>query len=195
MSPNRNNLEDRGVMPPEDDTDSDRSTMDQEIIPYTRDTCNDSNLQRALNLESANENLTLLHTFPYTLLMKVSTSEPRDLLQLERTCLTFVRLASSLFFTALGIMLNFKLDTSGGSQKSSSTLFSVTVSFILLGLGFAALVISGIDYFITIDRYAKHKIDTYNFTNFSTVICMTCIIITLMGISISLIVEEYLIST
>ncbi|EMG48562.1 hypothetical protein G210_0853 [Candida maltosa Xu316] len=52
-------------------------------------------------------------SFPYSLIMKVETSEPRDVLQSERTCLTFVRFSTALFFTALGIILNFKLDTSG----------------------------------------------------------------------------------
>ena len=57
--------------------------------------------------------------FPYSLVMKVETSEPRDVLQLERTCLTFVRFSTALFFTALGIILNFKLDTSGSPDDNS----------------------------------------------------------------------------
>ena len=55
----------------------------------------------------------------YSLVMKVETSEPRDVLQLERTCLTFVRFSTALFFTALGIILNFKLDTSGSPDDNS----------------------------------------------------------------------------
>ena len=143
------------------------------------------------------ERLALLGKVPYSLIIKVSASEPRDVLQLERTCLSFIRFAASLFFTALGIVINFKLDSSGHNGKKkqrpfNSSKYSTVVSFILLALSFSVLVISGINYFVTVKRYAKHKIETYNFNNIVTVICMTSIILTLMGISISLIIEGYL---
>lgn len=141
--------------------------------------------------------LTLLGKLPYVI-MKVSASEPRDVLQLERTLLSFIRFATSLFFTALGIVINFKLDSSGksGNNKKrppfNSSTYSTVASFVLFGLSLCVLIISGVNYFITIQRYAKHKIETYNFNNIATVICMTCIIITLIAISISLIIEGYL---
>ncbi|KAG2736193.1 hypothetical protein G9P44_000283 [Scheffersomyces stipitis] len=154
---------------------------------------------------SITESSSLLGRFPYSLVMKVSTSEPRDVLQSERTTLTFIRFATSLFFTALGIILNFKLNSSGvdsddpgsGSPEHRHGHFNVStystiVSYILLILALATLVISGINYFITIQRYANHKIQVYSFNNITTVICVTCIIITLMVISISLIVQGYL---
>ncbi|CAG91085.2 DEHA2G23760p [Debaryomyces hansenii CBS767] len=141
---------------------------------------------------------TLLGKLPYSLIMKVSASEPRDVLQSERTLLSFIRFATSLFFTALGIVINFKLDSSGksGNNKKrppfNSSTYSTVASFVLFGLSLCVLIISGVNYFITIQRYAKHKIETYNFNNIATVICMTCIIITLIAISISLIIEGYL---
>lgn len=145
---------------------------------------------------SLSERLTLLGRLPYSLIMKVSASEPRDVLQLERTFLSFIRFATSLFFTALGIVVNFKLDSSGKSEQNEppfqSSQYSTVISFILFVLSFCVLVISGVNYFITIKRYAKHKIETYNFNNLATVICMTSIIITLIAISVSLIIEGYL---
>ncbi|KAK6204598.1 uncharacterized protein RJT21DRAFT_9727 [Scheffersomyces amazonensis] len=147
-----------------------------------------------------NEQSALLGSFPYTLVMKVSASEPRDVLQSERTCLTFIRFSTSLFFTALGIIVNFKFDSSGEKTTPTSpphshfnaSLYSTVVSYILLILALATLVLSAVNYFITVTRYANHKIDTYSFNNFATVICMTCVIITLMGASISLIVQGYI---
>ncbi|CAX40100.1 conserved hypothetical protein [Candida dubliniensis CD36] len=139
--------------------------------------------------------------FPYSLVMKVETSEPRDVLQSERTCLTFVRFATALFFTALGIILNFKLDTSGTPDDNSGnnkkkyfnhTAFNSAISYILLVLALFVLFVTGINYFVTINRYAKHKIATYSFNNLTTIIGMTSIIVTLMAINITMIVEGYI---
>lgn len=150
------------------------------------------------HIDVSSETLPLLGRFSYGVIMKVSTSEPRDVLQLERTCLTFIRFAASLFFTALGIIINFKLDSSGKKSSGNknkpfdTSKYSIVVSFILFALSFAVLVVSGINYFVTVKRYADHKIQTYNFNNIATVICMTFVIVTLVAINISLIVEGYL---
>ncbi|RCK59544.1 hypothetical protein Cantr_07609 [Candida viswanathii] len=141
--------------------------------------------------------------FPYSLVLKVETSEPRDVLQLERTCLTFVRFSTALFFTALAIILNFKIDTSGESDNDTGddrdrkkyfnhNAFNTSASYILLVLSLFVLGISGVNYFITIDRYAKHKIATYSFNNLTTIIGVTGVILTLMAINITMIVEAYI---
>ncbi|CCG23317.1 hypothetical protein CORT_0D04770 [Candida orthopsilosis Co 90-125] len=148
------------------------------------------------------ENAHVSPHFPYPLIMKVVSSEPRDVLQSERTFLTFTRFATALFFTALGIILNFKFDTSGDATKSpdeedqkhrfNHTKFSVAVSYILLVLSLFVLVVSGSSYYITINRYAQHKIATYNFNNLPTAACITGVIITLIVINVTLIVEGFL---
>lgn len=145
------------------------------------------------------ENAHVLPHFPYPLIMKVVSSEPRDVLQSERTFLTFTRFATALFFTALGIILNFKFDTSGDKSheneqkhKFNHTKFSIAVSYILLVLSLFVLVVSGSSYYITINRYAQHKIATYNFNNLPTAACITGVIITLIVINVTLIVEGYL---
>lgn len=135
-------------------------------------------------------------SFPYSLVLKVTSSEPRDVLQSERTCLAFIRFACALFFTALGIIFNFKLDLSGKTSKTPKNRFlestySTVVSFILIGLALFTLAISGVNYFVTVRRYANHKIKTYSFNNLTTVVCMTSVVLTLAGISVSLIVEGY----
>ncbi|KAL6454414.1 hypothetical protein SBY92_003879 [Candida maltosa Xu316] len=133
--------------------------------------------------------------------MKVETSEPRDVLQSERTCLTFVRFSTALFFTALGIILNFKLDTSGelhdpddNKRKKyfNHTAFNTAISYVLLVLALFVLGVTGVNYFITIDRYAKHKIATYSFNNLPTIIGLTGVIITLMAINVTMLIEAYL---
>ncbi|CAK7914014.1 hypothetical protein CAAN1_18S01838 [[Candida] anglica] len=143
----------------------------------------------------AGEELTSLlsHLHPH-IEMKVSSSEPRDALQSERTCLTFIRFATTLFFTALGITFNFRFQTSDvkDSKENKRTKFSTVVSMILIALSLSVLLVSAINYFKTINRYAAHKIQNYGFNNLTSVVCVTAVIITLMGINISLIIEGYL---
>ncbi|CAD1808359.1 hypothetical protein K4G60_g1003 [Candida parapsilosis] len=159
-------------------------------------------LTRATTIDDE-ENARVSPHFPYPLVMKVVSSEPRDVLQSERTFLTFTRFATALFFTALGIILNFKFDTSGDDAAKSPdeedqkhnfnhTKFSVAVSYILLVLSLFVLVVSGSSYCITINRYAQHKIATYNFNNLPTAACITGVIITLIVINVTLIVEGFL---
>ncbi|KAI3404994.2 hypothetical protein KGF56_002159 [Candida oxycetoniae] len=153
------------------------------------------------NNSNGNDDVKVMSHFPYNLVIKVATSEPRDVLQSERTCLTFVRFAAALFFTALGIILNFKLDTSGNNlldkpgkhpRGFNHSKYSQAASFVMLILSLLVLVISTINYFITINRYAQRKIETYNFNNLTTMICMTGIIVSLGVINITMIIEGFL---
>lgn len=198
------------------DNTADR-TSEFEVRPYDQVDAGTSSGTQRVGLDSSStvsrkltrtatiddeENAHVLPHFPYPLIMKVVSSEPRDVLQSERTFLTFTRFATALFFTALGIILNFKFDTSGDATKSpdeedqkhrfNHTKFSVSVSYILLVLSLFVLVVSGSSYYITINRYAQHKIATYNFNNLPTAACITGVIITLIVINATLIVEGFL---
>lgn len=186
--------------------------LEEEIETYERasnqEIQNDQELrQRKPSIRPPTPKPLVLTHFPYSLVLKVETSEPRDALQLERTCLTFIRFATALFFTALGIILNFRIDTSGALNDGGGddnddddhkkkyfnhTAFNTSVSYILLVLSVFILIVSGINYFITIDRYAKHKIATYSFNNLTTIIGVTGIIITLMAINITMIIEAFI---
>lgn len=101
-------------------------------------------------------------------------------------------------------MYNFKLQTANTNDGSGDaaaisryterkrSLFSTIVSYLLIALALATLIVSSINYFITIRHYADHKIYTYNFNNFPTMIIMTSVILTLIGICVALIVESML---
>lgn len=134
--------------------------------------------------------------FPRSHVLDVTLSEPRDVLQSERTLLTFVRFTTSLYFTAIGMILGFRLQSAGEPTTEPSlpnfndSLFNRIISFLLISLAFATLVMSGINYFRTVRRYSQKRIHTYGFNNTTMMICVTAIVVTLIGINISLIVER-----
>jgi uncharacterized membrane protein YidH (DUF202 family) len=142
-----------------------------------------------------NESTFLLAGFPYSLVLDITSSEPRDVLQSERTCLTFVRFSTTLFFGALGIILNFRIDSSGDStpdnHKSFHTITSTVISYILLVFAVAILLIAGYDYIRTVKRYASHHIITHGFNDAITIVCMTGVVVSLFAINILLLVEGY----
>lgn len=148
--------------------------------------------RKLLDYEEPTERTGLLDGFPYSLVMKVSSLEPRDVLQTERTCLTFIRFSTTLFFTALGIVLNFRLESDGKGKKTAQSTFSKVVAYALLTLSIATLLVSGVNYFLVVNRYAMHKISTTNATSFASMMCVTGVIITLVGINIGLIIEGYI---
>lgn len=131
--------------------------------------------------------------FPYNLILDVTSSEPRDVLQSERTCLTFIRFTTALFFAALGVVLNFQLSYKDEVvPRKRHPQYTGPIAYLLMAMSLTQLVVSGVNYWITINRYAKHKIATYNFNNFVTVVCMTIIVFMLIVISILLLIERYM---
>lgn len=125
--------------------------------------------------------------------VEVTTSEPRDIAQAERTSMSFIKFGSTLFFSALAIALNFRLDTvaDNDTNQVGLTLYSTVTSYILIALAFAVIIISGLSYYTTIQQYANHKIQTNSFTSVIPVVFVTFIVLTLMAVDIALIVEEY----
>lgn len=131
--------------------------------------------------------------FPFAVDLKIESSEPRDALQLERTFLSFLRFSVSLIFTSLAIVQRFRLNTSGKNDHfRPGTHFSVPVSFTLLGLAVFALSVSAFNYFVTVNRYAQHKIQTHGVYNAATVVCMTCIMVGMIALCTLLIIESYM---
>lgn len=131
--------------------------------------------------------------FPFSVRLKIESSEPRDVLQLERTFLTFLRFSMSLIFTSLAIVQHFRLNTSGKSDPfRPRTRFTVPVSFTLVGLAVFALSVSAVNYFVTVNRYAQHKIQTHGVYNAATVVCMTCIMVGMIALCTLLIIESYM---
>ena len=137
----------------------------------------------------------LLLRFPYSLVMKVSLSEPRDVLQTERTTLTFVRFATTLFFTAMGMILNFRINSSGnpslGYRHPFSEWSSTIILFVLIVLALFTLILLGVNYMFSIRRYADHKIHTHGFSNKLTAVCVTAVVLALAAICVLFIIEGY----
>ncbi|KAF3989449.1 hypothetical protein FT663_03340 [Candidozyma haemuli var. vulneris] len=128
--------------------------------------------------------------------LDVTSSEPRDVLQSERTLLAFVRFSTSLYFAATGMIMGFHLRTSGKEHKHlpnfNNNLFNKITAAILIVLAFSTLIISGINYFRTVRRYSQHRIHTYGFNNITMILCVTAVVVTLIGINIALIIERFI---
>lgn len=125
----------------------------------------------------------------------VSLSEPRDVLQSERTLLTFVRFALSLNFTAIGMILNFRIETSPSEPDQGhfdDKKFNHAVSFVLVSLALCTLFISGWNYFRTVKKYSQKRIHTRATSNTLMIGCVTAAVLTLIGINVSLIAESYM---
>lgn len=164
----------------------------QRLVERTYFSKKDREVNRVNGLE---DEVKVSDRFPYPLLMKISSSEPRDLLQLEQTYLIFLRFGTTLFITSLGIVLNFKFDSSKSGRKFKkdflkASKFSKAIAYILIALSIFVLVLSTLNYFNAVKRYANRKIHT-RVHNTVTVVSMTAIMLILMGISILLIVEAY----
>lgn len=135
--------------------------------------------------------------FPKAHIIRVDLSEPRDVLQSERTFLGFIRFALSLFFTAIGLVLGFLLksdkpDNHEDERRQSFTLFNRVVSFLLVFLAFSTLAMAGVNYFQAVRRYSQRKIRTLGTNNTVLAVCVTAVVVTLAGLNVSLIVERYI---
>lgn len=132
--------------------------------------------------------------FPKANIIPVSLSEPRDVLQSERTFLGFIRFALSLFFTAIGLILGFQLRSNGSgglSPDSSLSTFNRVNSNIMIVLAFLTLLVAGANYFRTVRRYSQKRIQTNGTNNLLVVVCVSAVVVTLAGLNVSLIVERY----
>ncbi|PVH16014.1 uncharacterized protein CXQ87_003877 [Candidozyma duobushaemuli] len=132
--------------------------------------------------------------FPASKVLEITSSEPRDVLQSERTLLSFVRFSTALYFAATGMVMGFHLRTSGKDHgslpKFNNGVFNKVMAGILILLAFATLIISGINYFRTVRRYSQERIHTYGFNNVTMIVCVTAVVLTLIGINVALIVER-----
>lgn len=138
----------------------------------------------------ASETTGLLSNFPYSLLLPVAYSEPRDVLASERTCLSFVRFATALFFASVGIILNFRINSSEQPMPTIHTS-SVIISYILLSLSSLILVISIVNYLKTVKRYASNYIKVDAYDGKATVTLVSAVVLCLLGVNIALLVESF----
>ncbi|SGZ55944.1 CIC11C00000005012 [Sungouiella intermedia] len=134
--------------------------------------------------------------FPFSHIIDITLSEPRDVLQSERTYLSFIRFSVSLYFTAIGMILGFRLLSSDGPTHGThpgfnKTLFNHIIAYLLIFLSFATLLVCAINYFKTVRRYSQRRIHTYAASNTIIIACVTAIVVALIAINISMIVERY----
>lgn len=127
--------------------------------------------------------------------LEITLSEPRDVLQSERTLLSFVRFSCSLYFAATGMIMGFHLRSSGEKDHRhlpnfNNGSFNKIMSSLLIALAFATLVLSGINYFRIVRRYSQKRIHTYGFNDATMIACVTAVVLTLIGINVALIVER-----
>ncbi|CAH6719521.1 hypothetical protein CLIB1444_02S10462 [[Candida] jaroonii] len=128
------------------------------------------------------------------MILKVKTSEPRDALQSERTCLSFVRFSTTLFITSFGILLNFKLDSNSSNNLKNNFLnseYTKALTYLLVCISILFLVGSCASYLVTIKRYKMGSIDNFGFNNIYNGILMGVFILVLIFINISLMVDSY----
>lgn len=129
------------------------------------------------------------------MILKIKTSEPRDALQSERTCLAFIRFSTTLFVTSFGILLNFKLDSSnsGNPLKDGfiNSVYSKVLSYLILVMSLGFLVSSGVSYYITINRYLRGKIHNFGFNNVVNTMLIIALVVVLMFVNVSLLVDGY----
>ena len=134
------------------------------------------------------------------MLLQVKTSEPRDALQLERTCLSLVRFSTTLFVTSFGIHLNFKLNTSNNPDSDSrlqdpflNSVMSQWLSYLLVTLLFVFLLVTGASYYVTINRYKVGNINNFGFNNSMNSLVMGVLILALLCLNILLLIDGYIV--
>lgn len=133
--------------------------------------------------------------FPRSHILDITLSEPRDVLTSERTFLTFVRFSISLYFVAIGMILGFRLrsvDIPARERQPgfNDRLFNHLMSYLLIFLSFAILMVCSFNYFTTVRRLSQKRIHTYAVSNKLMVGCVSAMVVTLIAINISLIVER-----
>lgn len=128
-----------------------------------------------------------------TVEVKVLSSEPRDVGQLERTYLLTIKLCGYLILTAVGVLLHFKMNTSEEESKPEEQGFTMknkVMTYLLLVVCLGSIIVNLINYLHCITRYKNRVILTSNY-NYLSVGLMTCIIVLFVGINVVFLIEGY----
>ncbi|ODV97583.1 hypothetical protein PACTADRAFT_47474 [Pachysolen tannophilus NRRL Y-2460] len=118
------------------------------------------------------------------------TSEPRDVLAIERTTLSWIRLSSTLLFGTVAIILNYRFENSDGDGKgfTRSKGYIISVGSIFSALSICALLLGGYNYFETVNHCISQRINTVK--SMPTFIFVAILVTSLLAVSISLIVDS-----
>lgn len=123
------------------------------------------------------------------MLVHITSSEPRDVAQLERTYLSTVKLCGFLMLAAIAMMYDFRMSTSGSFTHSSHKI-NQPMTYVLLGASAACMVVYVLNYFFCVHRYIHKQIQTANY-NTATVGVTLAMMVVFVGINVVLLVEAY----
>lgn len=133
----------------------------------------------------------LLGWFPSRTPLTYTLSEPRDLLQNERTCLSFSKFSMALFFCAYSVILGFSFTDDRDRPTPSKSKFTVIVFSILVFLALLSLVTALLSYFQTVRRLTQGRIHTIGSHKGLVMFSFTAVMITLIAVNSLLIAERY----
>lgn len=95
------------------------------------------------------------------LVMNITTSEPRDLLMIERNCLSMVKFGVVLSLTSIAMLVNFGFGKREKLEGDKKILFTIFGSIFML-LSLLSLVLGALNYYHSIGRYTKEKVEVFN---------------------------------
>lgn len=139
----------------------------------------------------ASETDHLLGWLPSSKTLTCTLSEPRDLLQNERTCLSFSKFSIALFFCAYSVILGFSFTDDKSRPTPSKSRFTVIVFSILVFLALLSLVTALLSYFQTVRRLTQRRIHTIGPHKGLVMFSFTAVMITLITVNSLLIAERY----
>lgn len=123
--------------------------------------------------------------------LECTLSEPRDLLQNERTLLSFSKFSTALFFCAFSVILGFSFTDEKSKPKHEKTVLSDVVFSVLIFLALFGLVVALISYFQTVRRLTQGRIHTIGPHKGVVMACFTAVVVTLITVNSLLIAERY----
>lgn len=132
----------------------------------------------------------LLTWLPSTTL-ECTLSEPRDLLQNERTLLTFSKFSTALFFCAFSVILGFSFTDEKERPRPGKTTLAKCVFSILIFLALFGLIVALVSYFQTVRRLTQGRIHTIGPHKGIVMACFTAVVVTLIIVNSLLIAERY----
>ncbi|WPK22917.1 hypothetical protein PUMCH_000140 [Australozyma saopauloensis] len=137
------------------------------------------------------EHTRLVSWLPPSTTLTCTLSEPRDLLQNERTCLSFSKFSVALFFCAFSVILGFSFTDKPTRPSPPNTILSKIVFSLLVFLALASLVVALISYFQTVRRLTQKRIHTIGSHKGLVMACFTAVVVALIAVNSLLIAERY----
>lgn len=127
----------------------------------------------------------------HTTTLKCTLSEPRDLLQNERTLLSFSKFSTALFFCAFSVILGFSFTDEQPRLQHNKTILATVVFSVLIFLALFGLIVALVGYIQTVKRLTQGRIHTIGPHKGVVMACFTAVVVTLIIVNSLLIAERY----